>query len=679
MADNISKLALSRLLVSLVLLYLLLCDTPLHSDDKMEVAEQPAAPAIGRLLRIPLPITGNIDHRAIQRIRSVVDDLKATTDNNSRTPVLILQLDPGQTEFGSGSEFEDSLKLARFLVSSKLNGIKTVAYVPRSIKGHAVLVAIACDQIIMDNEAKIGDAGADHNEDQPVDQTILSGYRQIAESRHTVAVEIAEAMLDSKRRLLRVETDKGPQLVFAGDLPALKENFTVNDQKTQVIFTGGEPANLSGRDARELGVASHLASSNPELARRLGLSRIESDPFVEGDLRARRILLMDYVDARFAETRMRMIEDAIRSDRVNLLCLWIDCEGGDVDATTQLAGYIAGLDSEEVLSIAYIPNKASGAAALIALACDDIVMHPDAVLGGGIEQLEDGEMDDILAVVTDEIVPRKARSYALAAAMFKEDMTVYRFQNRKNGLIQYFSNAEFEKLDDKDQWQRGEQVTEDDVALLVDGRKAEQLDIASLVIDNFEALKAEYGLEHDPAFVEPGWVDSLVRALSSPEFGAILIMIGMAGMYAEVQLPGMGIGGFIAAVAFSLFFWANFMNHTANELEIVLFLVGICCLILEVFVFPGFGIFGLGGGAMILVSLILASQTFVLPKSAGDVQQLRDSLLVVGGAIIGLVGFAFVMRRYLPETPFLNRLMLPELASENQEQYRRESIIDYQG
>ena len=678
------------LAAGLLAAFLLACGAPLGTHrvagdddlagDATDVDLSPVAIA-GRLLRVPLPITGNVDRRAIQQISEAVKELKGKTAAGppERRPVLILQLDPGQSKFGLGSEFEDSLKLARYLVSAKLDGVKTVAFIPQSVKGHAVLVAMACEQIVMSDEAAIGDAGAGHDEDRPIDATILGGYRQIAESRHTVPVEIAEAMLDQKRKLLRVETDDAPRLVFAKDLAALKETRTIDDQKIRVIFSGGQPAMLSGRDARDLGVAAHLATDREMLARRLGLPRdsVQTDPFVEGDLRASMVLLDRYVDARFAETRMDMMDDAIREDRTNFLCIWIDCGGGDAKPLAQLATFIAELRSDEVLTIAYIPNEARGASALLALSCDDIVMHPDAVIGGGDDTLDDEQLRDVLETISGVIVPNKARSYSLATAMFKDDMTVHAFSNRRTGLTLYFGEKEFEQLEDKDDWQRGQQLTEDGMPLRLTGSEAENLDVASAVVDDFAGLKIEYGLEADPALTEPGWVDMLIRALSSPELGWLLVMIGLAGIYAEIQMPGIGVGGFVAAVAFTLYFWANFMNHTANELEIILFLVGISCLILEVFVIPGFGIFGLGGGAMILVSLILASQTFVLPRTPSDVRQLRDSLLVVGGAVVGVVGFAFLLRHYLPQTPLLNRLMLPDNSEVSEQQAQRESLVDY--
>ncbi|MFQ5422177.1 MAG: hypothetical protein ACE5EY_17660, partial [Anaerolineae bacterium] len=96
-------------------------------------------------------------------------------------------------------------------------------------------------------------------------------------------------------------------------------------------------------------------------------------------------------------------------------------------------------------------------------------------------------------------------------------------------------------------------------------------------------------------------------------------------LYIELQAPGIGIGGFVASVAFLLFFWSKYLDGTSTWLEVVLFMGGIASLLLELFVLPGFGVFGLGGGLMVIVSLVLASQTFVVPKTDVQLGQLRNS------------------------------------------------------
>lgn len=646
-------------------------DLTLESLDAV-VDGQPVA---GRLLRVPLPITGNVDGRVIGQIRRIVGELRSEPSTPGRRSVLILEFDPGASQFGLGSEFEDSLKLARFLISPVMDGVKTVAYLPRSIGGHALLAAMACDQIVMAPDAVIGNAGAGHGSDHPIDKSILSGYQQISKSRHTVPIEVAIAMLDSNRRLLRVKTDEGTQLVFASELPELQKTRTIDQDDTVVIFPGGQPAYLAGDQARKLGVAAHLASDREDLARYLGIVResMQIDPLLEGRLKPRMILVDRYVNPRFVETRLAVMNEAIENDGVNLLCLWIDCRGGDLAAITQLAAYLAELDTKEVFTVAYIPGSATGTAALIALACDDIVMQPDAMIGGGEKSLSPEEQVDVDSTITEVIIPNTLRSYALSLAMFKKNFAVYQYRNRRTNLVRYFNEAEFIQLNDQQDWERAQQITSPGKPLQLTGIQAEKFDVATAVVDDFSGLKRKYGLLEDPTLVEPNWVDQLIGALASPSLGWLLVLVGMAGIYAEVQMPGIGVGGFLATVAFALYFWANFMNHTATELEIILFIVGVSCLILELFIIPGFGIFGLGGGIMILVSLILASQTFVLPRSDSDLRQLRDSLFIVGGAVVSLVLFSLVLRRYLPNTPILSRLMLPTMDIRQAEQARDES------
>ena len=52
-----------------------------------------------------------------------------------------------------------------------------------------------------------------------------------------------------------------------------------------------------------------------------------------------------------------------------------------------------------------------------------------------------------------------------------------------------------------------------------------------------------------------------------------------------------------------------------------MFLAGVACILLEIFVIPGFGIFGLGGGALVILSLVLASQILVMPRSSQQVAE----------------------------------------------------------
>ncbi len=75
----------------------------------------------------------------------------------------------------------------------------------------------------------------------------------------------------------------------------------------------------------------------------------------------------------------------------------------------------------------------------------------------------------------------------------------------------------------------------------------------------------------------------------------------------------------------------------------------------------------LGCFGRFLKSGLLNSQTFVLPQSASQIQELRTSLAVVASACVGVIVIAFSARHYLPKAPLLNRMMLEPLQDEQRE------------
>jgi membrane-bound serine protease (ClpP class) len=110
----------------------------------------------------------------------------------------------------------------------------------------------------------------------------------------------------------------------------------------------------------------------------------------------------------------------------------------------------------------------------------------------------------------------------------------------------------------------------------------------------------------------------------------------------------------------------------------LLFLGGIACIAMEIFVLPGFGVFGIGGAMMMIASIILASQTFVIPQNAYQLQQLPRSLFTLIAAGFGGITALGVMSRYMGQTPLLRHLLLAPPADESREELdRRESIVDF--
>lgn len=602
-------------------------------------------------------------------MRLLVDaTLKAAKKQGAR-PVLIFQIQPGRTEIGQ------ALDLARFLSSPALSGATTVAYVPQSIYGHDVLVAMSCDEIIMSDEAEIGDAA---RYETVIEPWVRDAYVEIANRRKTIPADLALGMLDPAVEVMLVETDASREFVLKSRVGQLHKEKSFNRGKT--VKPAGRPGVFSGRVGRELGFVSALAADRQAVARIWKLPRevLADDPAPEGNWRAVRLYVKGPISSKLTDQVQKLIANEIRDRDVNFLCIWIDSPGGSPADSLNLANFLASQDSSKRRTVAYIPGEARGDAAFIALACDHIVMHPTATLGGnGASPLAEDDAR-LAAESLREVARQKFRAPSLLAAMVDPKLVVFRAVRKSDGLVNYFSQAELDAQPDRALWRKEKQVTPADQPLRVDGRMAEELGIGTAVVNNFAEFRSLYGLEHDPQLIEPGWATTLIDALNSPGVSWFLLFLGMGALYAELQSPGIGLGGIIGATCFMLFFWSAYLGGTAGWLEVLLFAGGVVSLLIELFIFPGVAVFGLSGGLMIVASLVLASQTFVLPHNDYQVKQLRTSLSVLAGAGLAAMVAAVVMNRYLPHAPMFRRMLLaPPSVEEKSDISRRESLAEF--
>jgi membrane-bound serine protease (ClpP class) len=192
-------------------------------------------------------------------------------------------------------------------------------------------------------------------------------------------------------------------------------------------------------------------------------------------------------------------------------------------------------------------------------------------------------------------------------------------------------------------------VTEDDVLSYGLGQ----------VVADVEEFKGLYGLRGKMIRIDgPTWVDSLVTILTDPFVSWVLLFIGLFMLVLELKLPGIGLPAITSALAFLLFFWSHYLSGTADQLEIILFLVGLVCIALELFVFPGFGVFGMSGVLLVLTSIVMASHTFVWPTQEYEYREMGYTLLQVTVAMLAVGGGAVIFARYFPSMPLFNRLVL---------------------
>jgi membrane-bound serine protease (ClpP class) len=659
-------IAARSILATLLTLALL---APAHSRAQEAKPAGAAQSPKALLIPIKMPLRGQEDELAKQWLTEAIS--RFPKDAKERpTIVLEFRTDEGQT--GQGTSFERALSLSRFLIGGDLSRARIVAYLPRPLRGHAVLPVLACEQVILGPDGSLGDAGIDES---IISATLIGGYREIAEARRTFPSAVAIGLLDKSQTVSRIETSNGVKYALAPELEEIKAKEAVTSITTVL---NGDIRELIANDLRvKFGFVSHLADNQAAVAASLGLSPedLEEDPSLVRPWKAARVRLEGPLTQRNVRWTRDQIEIAIQKRNVNFICLEIESAGGDIQAAMLLADFLAGLSPDKVRTVAFVVNEARSDAALIALACDQIMVTPGANLGGeGTNNHTPEAIQDHKAAIK-EVCHRKGRDWSIPLAMIDQELEVHTYTAGAKSGSRYWTAEEFAQQSDSDDWTKGEALD------LNDGLQPEEgirLGVIRGVAESISEIESEYHFSEPMAHMNAGWAHELVQRLADPRLAGVLLFVAFFALFLEAMSPGIGLPSIVSGICFMLFFWSQFLHGTAGWLEVLLFIAGAACIIVELFFVPGFGVFGLGGILMVVSSIILASQTFIIPTNAYQLRQLPTSLYMVTAALSGTATCLFLMRKYLPNAPMMRRMMLqkdaPEVIARRRE---RESFAVY--
>jgi membrane-bound ClpP family serine protease len=473
----------------------------------------------------------------------------------------------------------------------------------------------------------------------------------------------------------------GVRYVLAEELRRLQDEGQASDAQT--VIQPGEPVSFSGSELRhKFHFVSHLVSDRKELASVLKLKpgSLEGDPSLAGAWKAIRVELRGAVNGRTVNWIQQSLSQQLRSDQANFVCVWIDSPGGSPSDSLRLAHQLAELDSDQVRTVAFIPYEARADAALVGLACDHIVIQGDAVLGGpGAYQMGQREAQHARGPLR-QLAKQKGRDWSLLTAMIDSQLTVSRYQRAGTGEVRYFCADELREQPDADRWQKQDDLR---TSYGLSGHQALAVGLVRHLAGDWDEFKRLYDLQEEPQSLQPvwtdRWVEKLAEFLATPLVAGMLLFAAWFFLSAELSQPGIGAPGFIAALCFLLFFWSQFLNGTAGWLEVLLFAGGVVCVAIEIFVVPGVGVFGIGGAIMIIVSLVLASQSFVIPRNSYQLSQFPASLSVALAGIAGMIVALTMMPRLLRRAPYFNRLMLrPPQVDEMEQLGERESLVHWE-
>jgi membrane-bound serine protease (ClpP class) len=362
----------------------------------------------------------------------------------------------------------------------------------------------------------------------------------------------------------------------------------------------------------------------------------------------------------------RKLNSAQRQE-ADLVIVEIDSPGGFLGASLNIADRLRKLDWAH--TVAFIPREALSGAAIVALACDEIVMDPDARFGdaGPIFQGKDAlfrhapeKIRSDLARRVRDLATDGGRPPALAEAMVDMDLVVYRVRNKQTGEESFLSEQELESVDNPDDWELGKPVLEsrEDHFLTVNGQRAVELRLAEANVQTREELVERFGLPDELIVLEPTGVDTAVTILNLPIVTGVLFVIGLIALYLEFSAPGIGMGGLVAGLCFAIFFWSRFLGGTAGWLEVILFGAGLAFLAVELFVIPGFGIAGFSGLTLIVISIVMASQHFLIPSTARQLSMSMNSIIVLATSGLVFLIAAVALSRYFKVMPVVSWLVL---------------------
>jgi membrane-bound ClpP family serine protease len=574
----------------------------------------------GLFITVPNPIS----ETAVLQIENRINE--ATQRQNRTLSVIVFDFNPHGNPSGTSNVFP-CLQLKDVINRLNLGQVPrarviTVAYLQNEVTDHTVLPVLACQEIVMASKGALGNILRSQN--QPLAREAKQTYEDLAQRQYKN---------------------------IPGLLPKLMDHL------------------IDVKEAQSIGLCKALLESRPSVKDQYGLPALS---LREDTLQGRtpvvwRIEVHGAIDAGKLNSMERRIKSAIRHN-ANIIVLHLDCDGGETVDAASKAQWLRGLADDNGLpikTIAYVPpGRSLGAATFLAVGCSEIAMAPDARLGG-FDYLEgtDAGVMRVRQKMLSDLAAEQGYQAALFQAMLDPNLAVWQCRHQsKPGVTAILSAEDLKKPENRD-WIKEQQLVGGDGKQFfsLDAKSALRFGIARYAdITGPDVLNERYGFGQVEVSRDD-WLDAVANFLREPWVNLLLIVIGVAGLILEFKMPGFGVPGIIAAICFVLFFWAHAVAGRSTWeftlLAVLLFVLGLILVGIEVFFLPGFGVTGISGIILMVVSLVLVMLE-QMPATSQEWGKLGSALATVGGGVVvGLIA-AMVVARFLPHIPYASRLVL---------------------
>ena len=316
----------------------------------------------------------------------------------------------------------------------------------------------------------------------------------------------------------------------------------------------------------------------------------------------------------------RALEEAAAAGAAAVI-LDLDTPGGRVDAAERISDAIR---DSKVPVYAFVNRRAFSAGALIALSTQRVYMRPGSVMGAVTPVDGSGTKapEKIVSAMRSEmraLAEARGLDPKVAEAMVDEDVEI-------PGVVE-----------------KGKLLT-------LTTEEAVGLGYA-VAVEDMDGLLLALGQSGAPVVsMSVNWAERLVRFFSNPIVAPFLLSLGFLGLIAEIKAPGFGVAGVAGLIALTLFFGSHLIVGLAGLEDILIFGAGLVLLGVELFIIPGFGLFGVLGGVAVLGGLFMA----LLGGLPTTPDFTRAGMVLTTSVLIVLVS-AWVILRSLPGNSRLAR------------------------
>lgn len=570
--------------------------------------------------------------------------------------------------------------------------VPTATYVNTSATGAGALLALATDAIYMNRGGIIGGAGLQKRKVKPA--TADGTEKSTGSADEDLARE--ESILRARARSLAGTKGHRPEVAeaFIDGAVTVKIGETVISEKGQVLTLTAEEAvrDYEGRPLLAKGIVDSIEDllaaegmapdyerlsprAYGERSSRTTLTRSEGkkdDEVAAADAAQKpgdRSLFgrRDDTDYKGKVVVLKVGQDTLATgeasfDFMDRTLKKAELEGAkavifDMDTPGGFAWYTEGLVLTSLQNISiptytFVNPRAESAGAIIAMGTDHIYMRPAATIGSALvvsgtgQDLNESMADKVTQMIIGtvrNVAEIKGHNPDIAEAFVTRTKEV-----RIDGVLIHEAGNVLNL--------NTVRATE-----IIDGRPV----LAKGVARDLEDLVAQESLAGEIVEATPLGMEAFAHWVQKLSF--LLIIVGLAGAYLEMNTPGFGFPGIVSVCAFGLFFFGNHLAGNLAGYELVVLLVlGVILLAVEIFLFPGTIVAGLAGSAMILAALGLAMVDRVdlewkwsgLPGSVEWTSLFENSLISLAAGMVGALAVILLGMRFLPGTRLGNRLVL---------------------